>query len=226
MKLKKYLSQRKRCLSKILFVGLLLSASSCVQFHTVRNSNTSIWEGYDPINKKVYVGNIRVVVDGVTHPGTVFTIPRLENFLSNSRVGIFKLNSTGESGMFAANAFGTWETAISFFAYSSGNVTTSGRLFIPVKIHEEQGLYYFGDITISYTRQKLESVEVKNNSETMNIIASQVPEMDTLTKRNIANEVKEAVDKRYKSLIGDRKESEKKEKSRKNTEVIKSIDAF
>lgn len=225
MKLKKYHNLRKKCLSSFL-LGLLLLSSACVRFDTIRNNNTSIWEGYDPANKKVYLGRIKLVFDGVTPPRTVFTIPRLENFLSNSRVGLFKLNSTGSSGIFAANAVGVGETAISGFFYIRGNVTTSGRLSIPIKLHEKQGLYYFGDITIRYNVQKLDSVEVINDVETMNMIANQVPEMNALEKYNIVNEVKSAVDKQYNSLIGVRKEIEKKEKDKKVIDVNKAINSF
>lgn len=65
MKLKKYRNLRKKCLSSLL-LGILLFSSACVKFNTIRNGNTSIWEGYDPLNKKVYVGRIKLVFDGVT----------------------------------------------------------------------------------------------------------------------------------------------------------------
>lgn len=225
MKLKKYRNLRKKCLSSLL-LGILLFSSACVKFNTIRNSNTSIWEGYDPLNKKVYVGRIKLVFDGVTPPRAVFTIPRLENFLSNSRVGLFKLNSTGSSGIFAANAVGVGETSISGFFYITGNITTSGRLSIPIKLHEKQGLYYFGDITINYNMQKLDSVEVVNDVETMNTIANQIPEMNALEKYNIANEIKSAVDRQYKNLISARKENEKKERGKKGVDINKAINSF
>lgn len=218
MKLKISQSLKKICLFNVCLF-LLVFSSACVRFDTIRNYRTSFWEGYDSKNKNVYVGKISLLVDGVKIRNAYFTIHGLSNFL----------NSDFRDGSFAANVrYVSGQAAIKSLSYYKGNgVSVRGSIFIPIKIHEKRGAYYFGDVTIKYKTsengvQRLEKIEVSDNKDSMKQLLEMVPQMLELEQYDIANEVKEGVEKIYDKIIDDRNKSKVSGKSNLN----RAIDSF
>lgn len=223
MKQNQFQNLRKKCLSSF-YLALLLLFSSCVQFDTVRNSQTSFWEGYNDNYKKVYVGKITLMVNDRHIVKPFFKIPHFSNFLNSS---------SGYSGEFASNVkvAGEGLTAITGFSYQQGNIVSSGPTFIPIKIYAEQGAYYFGDITIKYKTNsngvtKIDKIIVVDNPNTMDQILQKVPQMTNLKRHNIAKEVKLGTDLSYKEVYKKISNEENPNKKIKDSKVDKAIDSF
>jgi len=216
-----YLRQIKFYLSKsALFIALAL-ITSCVHYGTIRNENTSLIDGYDPESQKVYVGKIRLKIDGLESKHVTYKIPYLRNFLAGSTgatsyssktVDRNARSSTNKEGYFAANLRenSVTQTGVESFSFYSNYANVNGGAVFPIKIYPDFGLYYFGDVLIETETNSIgvpqfKNVTITNNPQTMNLIAEMVPEMAKLKRYNVADETIDS----FKKLLKKKQNSQK-----------------